>query len=57
MIETDRRELTGDGGHPPHPNPLPRPWGEGRVRGSHVTILMLQVIITVGGYGQWRIKK
>jgi len=52
MIETDRRELTGDGGHPPHPNPLPRPWGEGRVRGSHVTILMLQVIITVGGYGQ-----
>jgi hypothetical protein len=27
----------------PHPNPLPRPWGEGRVRGTHATILMLQI--------------
>jgi len=31
--------------HTPHPNPLPRHWGEGRVRGTYVTILMLRVMI------------
>ena len=31
----------------PSPSPLPRPWGEGRVRGTHVTILMLKVIILI----------